>query len=186
MLMNKNEPILADDSNEKVSLLLKLRLPWLIAGLLLGTVLTVAVSKFESLLSRDVALAFFIPIIVYISDAVGTQTQTIYIRNLAKGHAKFSTYMVKEIILGIILGGLFGSAMGTFAWLWRGSIELGLTVGLAMAASVATATVVALLIPIFLKAEHTDPAVGGGPVTTVIQDLISVLIYFAVASVIIL
>lgn len=185
-MKNNSQPQYADDATEDVSLLLRLRLPWLVWGLVLGLLLTIAMSKFESILAAELRLAFFIPVIVYMSDAVGTQTQTIFVRNLAKGPVKLANYLVKELALGLILGGIFGLGIGLFALLWFNSSKVAATVGLAMSASVTTATILALLVANLLKAEHQDPAVGAGPVTTVIQDLISVLIYFGVASLIIL
>lgn len=167
-------------------MLLRLRLPWLVAGLLAGVALTYFISRFEVTLAHDVRLAFFIPLIVYISDAVGTQTETIYVRHLAKKVTNFSVYLFKEIGLGLILGVLFGAVVGLLAAAWLGSTEVALTVGLAMAVSIASAPPVALVTANILYREHTDPAVGGGPFATIIQDFISILIYFAIASAIIL
>jgi Mg/Co/Ni transporter MgtE len=113
--------IYADDATEDVGLLLRLRLPWLIVGLLIGTGMTLLVSRFEAVLSREVSLAFFIPVIVYMSGAVATQTETIYVRNLARRQAKFSTYLVKEFILGLLIGGLCGSFIGLASWVWINS-----------------------------------------------------------------
>ena len=55
-----------------------------------------------------------------------------------------------------------------------------------MVLTMATAPVVALLVSAGLYKEHTDPALGGGPFTTIIQDLLSLVIYFSIASLIIL
>ena len=81
--------IYADDAKEKVGFLLRLRLPWLIIGLVGGTLASFLVSRFEEILSQNISLAFFLPLIVYMSDAVGTQTETIFVRNLAKGKVNF-------------------------------------------------------------------------------------------------
>jgi magnesium transporter len=49
------------------------RMPWLLVGLV-GAMLSIGiVSAFEERLERNVALAFFIPAVVYIADAVGTR-----------------------------------------------------------------------------------------------------------------
>src|SRR3989344_3470247 len=87
---NLYKPIMAekeqleDDAKEPGGNLLEHPLPWLTLGLLVGMATAVIISKYESILSRDLRLAFFLPIIVYMSDAVGTQTETIYVRHLAK------------------------------------------------------------------------------------------------------
>lgn len=165
--------------------LLKLRLPWLAVGLLGGIGASYLVSRFEIILSQNISLAFFLPFIVYMSDAVGTQTETIFVRNMTKGRSHFVIYIVKEFFLGIILGVLFGGATGLFAYAWLHDPKTAWTVGVAMLANVAAAPVIALIIPEILFKEHTDPALGGGPFTTIIQDILSILIYFLIASVII-
>jgi magnesium transporter len=180
-----NQPIYADDATERISLLLRLRLPWLVLGLIFGIITTLFVGQFEKLLSQNVKLAFFIPVIVYMSDAVGTQTETIYVRNLAKKQINFFTYLSKEFVIGMVLGSIFGIASGVFAMVWLGTVEVALTVGLAMFVSILAASVISLITPTVLYREHTDPAVGAGPFTTVIQDFVTLLIYFAIATLII-
>src|SRR3989304_1381256 len=177
-----NRTIYANDATERISLLLKLRLPWLVLGLIFGIITTLFVGQFEELLSKNVKLAFFIPVIVYMSDAVGTQTETIYVRNLAKKQLRFLAYLTKEFLIGIIIGVIFGVLSGLFALVWLGSTQVATTVGLAMFVSIASASVISLVIPTILYRERTDPAVGAGPFTTVIQDFITLLIYFAIAT----
>jgi magnesium transporter len=175
-----------DDAKEPVSHLLWFRLPWLIVGLLGGIVTSVIVSNYEEILQQNVHLAFFIPVIVYLSDAVGTQTETIYVRQLKGRVSKFSKYFVKETLLGMSLGSIFGVSLGVFSYWWLSDWEVSVTVGLATFINVTIAPVLAVLIPTILAHEHTDPALGAGPFATIIQDLLTLLIYFAVASVIIL
>jgi magnesium transporter len=55
------------------------------------------------------------------------------------------------------------------------------TIALALFASTSTATVMAMALPYALNALGRDPAFGSGPLATVIQDLLSIVIYFAVA-----
>ena len=44
------------------------------------------------------------------------------------------------------------------------------------------ATVVAMALPYALARSGRDPAYGSGPLATVIQDLLSVIVYFAIAT----
>lgn len=179
-------PYLEDDTREKVVPLIQHRLPWLVIGLIGGMLATIFSSYFERLLSENIKLAFFIPIIVYMSDAVGTQTETIYVRSLVKKDVKFSIYFLKELALGAFLGLFFGSLMWLFAYLWFKDANVALTVGMAMAISILAAPVIALIVPTVLFREKTDPAVGAGPFSTIIQDIITLLIYFLIASAVML
>lgn len=177
---------LEDDAKERISLLIKERIPWLIVGLLGGLVASILVSRYEDILTANIPLAFFLPVIVYMSDAIGTQTGTVYVRNMAKFKDNFFKYLAKEVLIGLSFGSIFGILLGIFAGFWIGSGQIALSVGLAMFITATIAPVIALIIPEVLSKGKIDPALGGGPFTTVIQDLISLLIYFSVAAVIIL
>ena len=184
-MMEKQQAIkLEDDAKERISLMIEHRLPWLLIGLVGGVLLTIFLSSFEELLERNIQLSFFIPVIVYMASALGSQTGSVYIRNLGREKVRLSRYFVKEILFGIMLGGIFGTGIGVFAFLWFHSLQTALTVGIAMFITMAIAPLVGLIIPAILQWERTDPAVGAGPFATVIQDALSLLIYFAVAGVV--
>ena len=70
-------------------------------------------------------------------------------------------------------------------WWVLGSPELAVTVALALLAACTVATVVAMALPWLVARMGRDPAFGSGPLATVIQDLLSLVIYFAVAAVVI-
>lgn len=176
---------LEDDVKEPVGHLIEHRLPWLVLGLLGGIITSVVISKYERILASDLRLAFFIPVIVYMSSAVGMQTETIYVRHLRKAGTALSKYLPKEIALGLGLGLIFGFVTGFFAGYWLKSYEIGLTVGVTMLINIALAPALATFVPALLYREHTDPALGAGPLATIIQDLISLLVYFLIASLII-
>lgn len=183
---NKDDASLTDDNTESVSLLIRLRLPWLLLGLVGSIAVAFLVSRFEAALARDIHLAFFLPGIVYMSDAIGTQTESIFVRNVAREKINFSMYVVKEFLLGISIGGLFGLMSGGIAYGWLGDSRIALTVGVAMFVTITIAPLVSLLLASLLQREHTDPALGAGPLTTVVQDLLSIFIYFTIASLILL
>ncbi len=174
----------ADDNTEGVSLLIRLRLPWLFVGLIGASLVSFLVSRFEVALSRDIHLAFFLPAIVYMSDAIGTQTESIYVRNVAREQINYSAYVIKEFLLGVSIGALFGLISGGVAYLWLNDSRVSLTVGVAMCVAITIAPLVSLLLASILQREHADPALGAGPITTAIQDLLSIFIYFTVASLI--
>ncbi len=184
--MEKEKIEYAEDDTEPVNLLLRLRLPSLVVGLFLGIALSFVVSRFEEVISKNISVAFFIPFIVYLADAVGTQTQSIYARDLKTGRASFKKYLVKESALGIILGIVFSVIIGAVIMLWLKSWDLALAVSLATLGAVASAPLVALIVTELFQLEHEDPAVGAGPIATVIQDTVSIVIYGLIASAIIL
>lgn len=164
--------------------LIKIRFPWLVIGLVGGLLAAVIVSKFELSLRENIALAFFISVIAYMSDAIGTQTETVFIRALTNLKFNIVKYIVREIMLGAVLGFIFGIFAGIAGYIIAGSLVIGEVVGLSLFLSMAMATGLACVTPIILKAFKQDPAVGSGPFTTAIQDLVSLVIYFSVATII--
>ncbi len=178
--------IYADDDYESLKTLLKLRAPALILGLILGIGISFVTSGFEKVLSHNIRVAFFLPFVVYIADAIGTQTEAIYARDLKSGKAKFTTYLKKEFSLGIIFGFFFGLISGLVSYLWLHTFLLSVSVGLASFFAIASAPIVALLVAHTFQSAHEDPAAGTGPIATVLQDMLSVIIYGVVASLVIL
>ena len=169
----------------RVDHLIEHRIPWLLIGLLGGLFATFIVSKYEAILAADVRLAFFIPIIVYLSDALGTQTETIYVRELSeRKRIVLARYIFKECLVGLGLGTVSGIILGLFSAYWLSSSAIGLTIGLTMLINLTIAPFLAILVPSILYRRHADPALGSGPLATVIQDLISLLVYFLLASII--
>lgn len=177
--------LLVDDATEHLSLLFKQRLPWLIVGLLGGTAASFVVSRFEHIISQNIELAFFIPIIMYMGDAVGEQTENIYVRNLGRGKVDFKLYLIKESILGLLIGIFFGIIIGLLSFAWLRSFETSITIALAMILTITIAPFISLVTSQLLFFEKADPALGSGPFATIIQEVISLLIYFLLASFII-
>ena len=155
------------------------RLPWLLVGLA-GSILAAGVmAGFESRLQAEVAIAFFVPAIVYLADAIGTQTEAVAVRGLSLEQAPLGRVLRGELATGAILGSLLGLAMIPAA-AWLGASP-GLAAGVAVAlfAAGATASSVGLVFPWILSRLGLDPAYGSGPVATVVQDLLTLLVYFA-------
>lgn len=165
--------------------LAQLRLSWLLVGLGVGVLITIFLSLFQSVLENAIALAFFIPVIVYISGAVGTQTQTLFIRAMVLKPLSFFSYLMKEISVGFFIGFSNAILIFGFAIFWFRSIFLALTVGLAMFLSIMAAVLIGLILPgLFIKFKK-DAALGTGPLATALSDLTSLVVYFLIASLII-
>ena len=143
------------------------------------------VSSFEGLLKENVVLAFFLPGIVYMADAVGTQTETLVVRGLSVG-VPIAEVLKRELLTGFLVGVAVTLVFVPLAiWRWGGS-EVVVVVALSLFAACSIATLKsAMTLPWLLHRLGKDPAFGSGPLATVIQDLLSVLIYFTIAMVVI-
>jgi magnesium transporter len=157
------------------------RVPWLLVGLLGALMAADIVGAFEQQLQANVMLAFFIPGIVYLADAVGTQTETLVIRGLSVG-VPIGRVVRREILTGLFVGVALALAFFPLGWLRWGDGDLVIAVALAILAACATASIVALSLPWLLNRIGIDPAYGSGPLATVIQDLLSVVIYLIIAT----
>ena len=163
--------------------LIRVRLPWLLLGLLGGVFAAQIIGFFENTLRSQVLLALFIPVIVYISDAVATQTETLVIRGIALD-AKLSLkkYFFREIKIGIFLALILGAILAGIVTFWWQKMSLGIILGLAIFFSISLSVIVAMLIPLILQRFKKDPAFGSGPLATIITDILSIAVYFLIAN----
>ncbi|MDD5071526.1 MAG: magnesium transporter [Patescibacteria group bacterium] len=160
------------------------RTPWIIVGLFGGLLAAKIISGFEGILEREVILAAFIPLIVYMANAVGAQTQTLYIRDLAVSQkVPILKYGLKQIGVSALIGAVCWLVIAGISLIAWQSQLLGAVIGFAVFCSIIAATIFAIGIPFLLVKSKNDPAIGSGPFTTIIQDVLSVLIYFFIASV---
>jgi magnesium transporter len=157
------------------------RLPWLGLGLIGAMASAVIVGAFEDEIREQVLLALFLPAVVYMADAVGTQTETVVIRGIALG-VPVRTVFARELLTGVVIGALLGAAFFAFAFAVWGVADVAVAVGVSLAISCAIASLVAMGLPHGLARLGRDPAFGSGPLATVIQDLLSIVAYFAVAA----
>jgi magnesium transporter len=101
-------------SEEAVGRRLWHRLPWLALGLGGAMASAAIVGSFEEELQEEVLLAFFVPAVVYMADAVGTQTETVVIRAMSIG-IPVRAMLVRELLTGLVIGTLVGLAFVPFA-----------------------------------------------------------------------
>ncbi len=154
------------------------RLPWLLVGLAGSALATFVVSRFEGELEANVAVAFFVPAIVYLADAVGTQAEAIAVRGLSLGKLSLGALLLGELRTGLLIGALLGALAAGATFVSFGDGRLASAVGLAIAAASSLASALGILFPWLLHRLGADPAFGSGPVATVVQDVASVTIYF--------
>ncbi len=161
----------------------KKRIPWLIFGLLGGIMTAVVVTFFEESLRAEIIFASFIPLVVYIADAVGVQTQTIFIRELVVDkELNVRKYARTEGKVTLGLAVCLGLMIYFITMLWRNSNILGIVIGLAVFSTILISSLVAILLPWIFNKIKVDPAVASGPFATVIRDITSLMVYFGIAN----
>lgn len=158
------------------------RIPWILIGVLGGVVVARIIGVFEEVLSTNIILATFIPLITYIGAAVGNQTQVLFIRDLAfYSNLPLLKYATKHTIITLMIAlasGLFTAAIISIFW---EALYLGFVVGVATLVAISSSVINSMIVPYFFYVNNQDPATGTGPFATILQDVTSTVIYFAIA-----
>lgn len=161
------------------------RLPWLIILLFLGMFTASLIGRFEETLNQVAVLAIFIPLIAGMAGNTGTQALAVAVRGLATGdYGKQGKgkLIFREAFTGLITGAVCGIVITIVIYLWKGNIFLGGLVGISIMATLVVATLAGALIPMIMERFKIDPAVASGPFITTVNDIISILIYFGMAT----
>ena len=183
---------------------------WLIILLVLNTFTSMIISRFESALLTLPILTSFIPAINDSVGNSSSQTTAMVIRSLTTGEITKKDYCkvaFRELLVGFISGLIV--AIFNFGWVMLelntpilqtesfannsdliqrfGNIQ---NVYLAISAITAFALLIgitfskffAAILPIFAKSMKIDPAVMSGPLMTCLMDIVTLLIYFGIAT----
>ncbi|HHH39100.1 MAG TPA: magnesium transporter, partial [Sedimenticola sp.] len=163
----------------------RIRLPWLFAAFIGGLAATGVIQQFEGILAQVLALSAFLPVIMGMAGNVGVQSATVAVRGLATGSLELrhiNAVLFKELRVGLLLGLFYGVMLGAYGWFAFDSITLGEVVGLTILLNMTGAAVVAIVLPMFFQRIGTDPAIATGPFVTTAIDVLGVLNYFAIAT----
>jgi len=163
-----------------------LRAPWLFASWVGGIMAMVIIGSFEKELTKVLALAAFIPIVMGMGGNIATQSSTIIVRGIATGRVNMNEFLkvvFKEMRVGIILGILYGLFLGVVTYFsYTEPPLLGLVVGISIFSCMVMSATVGAFIPLILKRFDIDAAIATGPFVTTSIDIIGVLVYFWVAK----
>lgn len=161
------------------------RLTWLLLLFVAGTLTGNVLRHFEGEMSRVVALAFFIPLIIGTGGNAGSQTVSTVIRALALGQIRLRDarrVMLREMGAGLLLGTLLCMFAIVRALLWDSGPHLALVVGLTILGVCVWANVIASIVPMFAQRFHIDPTVVSAPLITTLVDATGLAIYLLIAK----
>ncbi len=161
---------------------LRQRLPWLFIGLVRGLLISVIVSNFEHVIESNVVLAGYLPLVIYLSDAVGAQNQATAIRDLSFHHElKIKHYFSHHFLTVLCLASILSFTVFVANTALGLETSVNLAIASAIFVSVLSSIFISIITPFVLHSSKLDPADATGPIATVIQDTLSVVIYFCVA-----
>lgn len=171
----------------------KSRIPWLLLLMLSATFTGVVISSFEDSLAACTVLMGFIPMLMDTGGNSGNQSSVALIRSLSLGDVNFSDLpkvVWKEIRVAVVCGAILAGCnfiklmLIDRLLLHNASITIvvAAVICLTLVFTVFCAKVVGCLMPMISDKLGLDPAVVAGPFITTIVDVLSLLIYFQFAK----
>lgn len=179
-----------EDLEEPLLDSMKKRMPWLIALLMLGIVVSTVVGLFENVVSQVALVVCFQSLILDMAGNVGTQSLAVTIRVLVDENLKAGQkagLVFKEMRVGLCNGLLIGSIafgfVGAYIALfkhnpWLYAFRISGCVGAALVLAMIISSMVGTVVPIFFHSIRVDPAVASGPLITTVNDLVAVVAYY--------
>lgn len=162
------------------------RVPWLLLLMLSATFTSMIINAFESALAAQIALTAYIPMLTGTGGNSGSQTSVTIIRGLSLNEIQFRDMprvIWKEIRVAVLCGVTL--AVVNFAKLMiidRLSFYIALVVCLTLIVTVFCAKLLGCVLPMITKKLGFDPAVMASPLLTTAVDVVSLIVYFQIAA----
>lgn len=163
------------------------RSPWLLVTILGGILASYLITQYSIKFTATIfplALSLsFIPMLMGLGGNVGNQSATIIVRGLATGTIKTKSawqYVLKEALVGLLIGILMGSGVFFFNFSVSGhSLLFSGIVSFALISNIFVATLIGTSLPLFFEKAKIDPAVASAPFISTTLDIIGQVIYFS-------
>ena len=160
---------------------------WLGVNLITAIVAASVSSYFEAILDKLATVAILMTIVPSMGGIAGTQTLTLMVRAIALGQIGESNsrwLLYKELVVGIINGLVWAIVIASVVAYWMNDLQLGIIIASAMAVNMTVAGLAGVAIPLILKRMNIDPALAGGVILTTITDVVGLLAFLGLATII--
>ena len=165
----------------------KSRIVWLLVLMLSSAITGGIITNYENAFAAIPLLVAFIPMIMDTGGNCGSQSSTLIIRGLATDELELKDVfkiLWKEIRVAVIVGITLTIVNGLRIFIQYKDIQLAITVGLSIVVTVILSKSIGCLLPLLAKKLKLDPAIMAAPLITTIVDILSILVYFQIATVI--
>ena len=163
----------------------KSRIVWLLVLMLSSIITGGIITNYENAFAAIPLLVAFIPMIMDTGGNCGSQSSTLIIRGLATDELELKDVfkiLWKEIRIAIIVGITLTVVNGLRIFAQYKNIQLAITVGLSITVTVILSKSIGCLLPLLAKKLKLDPAIMAAPLITTIVDILSILVYFQIAT----
>jgi magnesium transporter len=161
------------------------RVVWLLVLLVANTLTSAVIARQQSVLSRVVLLAAFIPLLIGTGGNVGAQSSTVVIRGLStqrlQGLGPWRA-IGREALAGALLGCLLVLVVVPWAWWMGGSPLVATAAGISLVAITTLAATAGAALPLLFSRLGLDPALMSAPFITTATDVAGVFIYLQTAA----
>lgn len=175
-----------EDISDSMIVKVKRRYLWLIINLGTAFLAASVVSIFQGTIEKMAILAIYMPIVAGMGGNAATQTLAVVVRGLALGNIPWHEarkIIVREGIAGVLKGIILGSIAAGVAYIFGGSIKLGLVLGFAMIINMFVAGFFGATFPFILKRLKIDPAVASSIFVTTATDIFGFFAFLGLATI---
>lgn len=161
------------------------RIVWLLFLMVSATFTGFIIQGYEHALTEMVILAAFIPMLMDTGGNAGSQSATLIIRGMALGEIAMNDFfrvLFKELRVSLVVGFALSTVNFLRILLFNRDIMLGITVSAAMLFTIIVAKLVGCSLPIIARRIKLDPAIMAAPIITTIVDVLSLVVYFRLAT----
>jgi len=163
------------------------RATWLLLLIVVNTVTGSIIAGEGDLLGEILILAAFIPLLIGTGGNVGAQSATVVIRGLATGEVnprRALSVIMREVGIGAILGVVLGAIALGWSRMLSGDLRVAIIVSTTLLGISVMATLVGGALPFLFRRLRIDPALVSAPFITTVMDIFGVMLYFAIAHLI--
>lgn len=172
----------------------KQRLPWLLASIVLNLLIATFLSFFQDTIEQITALILFQPMILGMAGNIGTQAIAVTILRLhhdkLEGDGETKNHIRNEVLIGLVNSIIIGILGFLIAYVFLSVVNMGsqnplylaFVVGSSLTGGMFISAICGVFIPILLDKMKGDPAIASGPIISTINDLFALVIYFAIAT----
>lgn len=162
---------------------------WLALNLVTAFIASRVINQFELVISQVVALAALMPIVAAVGGNTGNQTLALVIRGYALnriGDGTLRHLFIKEAVVGLVNGVVWGGAIGLVTFLFYASAPLAMIMFAAMVLTLTIAALAGAVTPTLLRSLGQDPAYGSAILVTGITDSLGFFIFLGLATMVLL
>ena len=174
------------EAGDSVFDLTKARLPWLLMGMFIELIASYVLKGNEIAFQKYSTLIIFVPLLSATAGNIGVQASAIVVQGLANGSLKeFSKeYFSKELQVAMISGTTIALFILFYHSVMYQQYQVGLAISLSIIVVILFAATLGTLVPLVLNKNKIDPAIATGPFITTTNDVFGIIIYFAIARLI--